>query len=162
MWFFIKEAHSCLFKEANHDIVKRSSIPVVAEEWGGKHFVARAPTKKPTKFHPLPTFPSWGKSGRKFRPPNPSPPLTLSDRAEIHKLRSPRAQELIREISARSDKLLPCFPETTHSHLMFMFSFCFFFCHAYRSQPTSDLCVRRLIRRGVLRVIFLESFVGKS
>ena len=73
----IKEAHSCLYKEANHDNVKRSSVPVVAEGWGGMYFVARAPTKKPAKFHPPPTFPSWGKSGRKFQPTNPSPPLTL-------------------------------------------------------------------------------------
>ena len=107
--YVIKVAHSCLFKEANHDNVKRSSVPVVAEGWGGMRFVARAPTKKPAKFHPPPTFPSWGKSGRKFRPPNPSPPLTLSDRAEIHKLRSPRAQELIRVISARSDNSFPVF-----------------------------------------------------
>ena len=69
----VKEAHSCLFKEANYDNVKRSSVPVVAEGWGGMHFVARAPTKKPAKFHPPPTFPSWGKSDRKFRPPNPPP-----------------------------------------------------------------------------------------
>ena len=94
----VKEAHSCLYKEANHGNVKRSSVPVVAEGLGGMHFVARAPTKKPAKFHPPPTFPSWGKSGRKFRPTNPSPPLTLSDRAEIHKLRSPTAQELIRVV----------------------------------------------------------------
>ncbi|XP_065565100.1 uncharacterized protein LOC136030216 isoform X2 [Artemia franciscana] len=33
---------------------------------------------------------------------------------------------------------------------------------AYRSHPTSDLGVRRLIRCGILRVIFLESFIGKS
>ena len=125
----------------------------------GMHFVAQAPTKKPAKFHPPPTFPSWGKSGRKFRPTNPSPPLTLSDRAEIAKLRSPRAQELIREISARSDNSFCVFPETTHSHLIFIFFFC---CHAYRSQPTSDLGVRRLIRCGILRVCALESFVGKS
>ena len=107
--FYIKEAHSCLYKEATHDNVKRSSVPVVADVWGGMHFVARAPTKKPAKFHPPPTFSSWGKSGRKFRPVNPSPPLTLSDRAEIHKLRSPRAQELIREISAWSDNSFPVF-----------------------------------------------------
>ena len=84
--------------------------PVVAEGWGGMHFVARAPTKKHAKFHPPPTVPSWGKSGRKFRPSNPTPsPLTLSDRAETHKLRSPRAQELIREISAQSDNSFPVF-----------------------------------------------------
>ena len=71
--FLIKEAHSFLFKEANHDNVKRSSVPVVAEGWGGMHFEARAPTKKPSKFHPPPTFPSWGKSDRKFQPPNPTP-----------------------------------------------------------------------------------------
>ena len=105
----VKEAHSCLYKEANHDNAKQSTVPVVAEGWGGMHFVARAPTKKPAKFHPSPTFPSWGKSGRKFQPSNPNPPLTLSDRAEIHKLRSPRAQELFREISARSDNSFPVF-----------------------------------------------------
>ena len=105
----IKEAHSCLFKEASHDNIKRSSVSLVAEVWGGMHFVALAPTKKPAKFHTHPTFPSWGKSGRKFRPPNPPPPLTLSDRAEIHKLMSPRAQELIREISVRSDNSFPVF-----------------------------------------------------
>ena len=33
IWFSdkIKEAHSCLYKEATHDNVKRSSVPVVAD-----------------------------------------------------------------------------------------------------------------------------------
>ena len=53
---FIKEAHSCLYKEATHDNVKRSSVPVVAEGWGGMHFVARAPTKKPAKFYSVYKF----------------------------------------------------------------------------------------------------------
>ena len=86
----IKEAHLCLYKEANHNNVKRSSVPVVAEGWGGVHFVARAPTKKPAKFHPPPTISFMGKIWPKVSTRvNPSPPLTLSDRAEIHKLRLP-------------------------------------------------------------------------
>ena len=57
---------------------------------------------------------------RKFRPPTPPPPplLTLSDRAEIHKLRSPTAQELIREISARSDNSFPVFQKPRISYLL--------------------------------------------
>ena len=54
----------------------------------------------------------------KFRPSNPPPLLTLSDRAEIHKLRSPMAQELIREISARSDNSFPVFQKPRISYLI--------------------------------------------
>ena len=69
----VKEAHSCLFKEANHDNVKRSSVPVVAEGWGGMLFVARAPTKKPAKFHPPPTFLHGENLAESFDHPTPPP-----------------------------------------------------------------------------------------
>ena len=74
------------------------------------HLTRNSPSNFPGKFRRKILTP------RKFRPPNPTPLLTLSDRAEIHKLRSPTAQELIREISARSDLLYNSFVQV----------FCFF------------------------------------